>query len=142
MSQGTRSHQIAMYIVYESPLQMVSDSPTKYDKNPKSFDFIKEIPTVWDETIPLDGEIGEYIVVARRSGNTWYIGAMNGLKPRAIEVDLSFIGEGKRILKAHADGVNSFKQAKDFRTINESVQTDQKLKIEMTKGGGYAAIIK
>ena len=66
MSQGTRSHQLAMYVVYESPLQMISDSPTKYDKNLRSFEFIKSIPTTWDETVPLEGEVGEYIALARR----------------------------------------------------------------------------
>ncbi|WP_159519564.1 glycoside hydrolase family 97 protein [Sunxiuqinia indica] len=142
MSHGTRSHQVAMYVVYESPLQMVSDSPTKYDENPVSFNFIKEIPTVWDETIPLAGEIGKYIVVARRAGDTWYIGAMNGAEPRELQIDLSFLEGGEKQLRAHADGVNSFKQAKDFRIISEKIQAGQKLKIEMSKGGGYTAIIK
>ena len=142
MSQGTRSHQIAMYIVYESPLQMVSDSPTKYDENLGSFNFIKEIPTVWDETIAIEGKIGEYLVLARRYKDTWYIGAMNGAEPREVEIDLSFIGEGDKVLKAHADGVNAFKQAKDYQIIEKKISTGQKIIINMTKGGGYAAIIK
>lgn len=141
MSQGTRSHQLAMYVVYESSLQMVSDSPAKYDENMASFEFIKSTPAVWDETVPLAGKIGEYIVVARRSGDTWYIGAMNGDTPRTIEVDLSFLGQGVKRIKAHIDGVNASHQAKDFRVV-ESAVTNHKLKIDMVRGGGYMGIIK
>ncbi|MDR0507785.1 MAG: glycoside hydrolase family 97 catalytic domain-containing protein [Dysgonamonadaceae bacterium] len=139
MSQGTRSHQVAMYIVYESPLQMLSDSPSKYDANPESFEFIKQIPTVWDETVPLAGEIGKYIVVARRSGNTWYIGAMNGETSREVEVDLSFLGDGKKRVKSHIDGINADYQAKDY-AIGE-ISVSRKLKIKMARGGGYAGIV-
>lgn len=142
MSHGTRSHQVAMYVVYESALQMISDSPTKYDDNQESFNFIKEIPTVWDETIPLAGKIGEYIVIARRAGDIWFVGAMNGEEPVELEIDLSFLGSGQRQLTAHADGINAFKQAKDFRIISEKIEAGQKLKIEMSKGGGYTAIIE
>lgn len=141
MSQGTRSHQLAMYVVYESPLQMVSDSPTKYDENMTSFEFIKNTPAVWDETIPLAGEIGEFIVVARRSGNTWYIGAMNGDTPRSVEIDLSFLGQGVKKIKAHIDGVNASQQSKDFNVVESSI-TDRKLKIDMARGGGYIGIIR
>lgn len=141
MSQGTRSHQLAMYVVYESPLQMVSDSPSKYDENQASFEFIKNTPAVWDETVPLAGEIGEFIVVARRSGNTWYIGAMNGDTPRSVEVDLSFLGQGGKKIKAHIDGVNASQQAKDFKVVESSV-TNNKLKIDMVRGGGYVGIIR
>jgi alpha-glucosidase len=139
MSQGTRSHQVAMYIVYESPLQMLSDSPSKYDENPESFEFIKQIPTIWDEIIPLAGKIGEYIVIARRSGNTWYIGAMNGETPREVEIDLSFLDENYKWIKAHADGVNATHQAKDYVVLETSVS--RKLIIRMARGGGYAASI-
>lgn len=141
MSQGTRSHQLAMYVVYESPLQMISDSPSKYDENQASFEFIKNTPAVWDETVPLAGEIGEFIVIARRSGNTWYIGAMNGDTPRSVEVDLSFLGEGSKKIKAHIDGVNASQQAKDFKVVESSI-TNHKLKIDMVRGGGYIGIIK
>lgn len=139
MSQGTRSHQLAMYVVYESPLQMVSDSPTKYDENLESFDFIKRIPAVWDETVPLAGEIGEYVAVARRSGDTWFVGVMNGDNPREIELDLSFMGVGNKKVIAHTDGINSHHQAKDYRTIESAV--NDKLKVSMVRGGGYVAII-
>ncbi len=139
MSQGTRSHQVAMYIVYESPLQILSDSPSKYDENQESFDFIKQIPTIWDETVPLAGETGEYIVIARRSGDTWYIGALNGKTPRDVEIDLSFIGENHKWIKIHIDGINANRQAKDYAIEKKLI--NRKLKISMAQGGGFAGIV-
>lgn len=140
MSQGTRSHQVAMYTIYESPLQMVSDSPNKYDENMESFEFIKQTPTVWDEIVPLEGRIGEYIVLARRSGDKWFIAGMNGNSPREIEIDLSFIGNKDIHVKTHIDGLNSFKQAKDYRVVDYKIKKGQKLKIKMSRGGGFSAI--
>lgn len=141
MSQGTRSHQVALYVVYESPLQAMADSPVHYDANPESRDFIKSIPVVWDETVPLCGRLGEYVAVARRNGDTWYVGALNGTDaPLHLELDLSFMGSGSKKIFSHSDGVNAGTQAKDFRT--DSVVTDSPmLAIDMARGGGYAAII-
>ena len=141
MSQGTRSHQLAMYVVYESPLQMISDSPTKYDENLQSFEFIKQIPTVWDETIPLKGEVGEYIAIARRYQKTWYIGVLNGVTPRTIEIDLSFIGKSRKTIKAHYDGMNAELQAKDVQIKQYTISDSEKLSIRMSRGGGYIGII-
>ena len=141
MSQGTRSHQLAMYVVYESPLQMISDSPTKYDENIQSFEFIKNTPTTWDETVPLGGEVGEYIAIARRHNNTWYIGVINGATPRHIEIDLSFIGNRPKKIKAHMDGINAVHQAKDSQVKDQIIENDKKLLIDMSRGGGYIGII-
>lgn len=141
MSQGTRSHQLAMYVVYESPLQMVSDSPSKYDENPESFEFIKATPTVWDETIGLCGEPGEYVAMARRSGDKWFVGVMNGSEPRYIEIPLGFLGDGDWTVSYHADGVNAASQAKDFSVGTSDVCKDDVLKVDMARGGGYMAII-
>jgi alpha-glucosidase len=142
MSQGTRSHQVAMYIVYESPMQMLSDSPTKYEENAQSFEFIKRIPTTWDETIPLEGKIGEYLVVARRSGKTWYLGGLNGNEPRELKVKLPTVMNDHKSMIIHADGKNAFKEGKDFRLYNETAGNDGALTIKMEKGGGFAAIIE
>ena len=141
MSQGTRSHQLAMYVVYESPLQMVSDSPSKYDENPESFEFIKATPTVWDETIGLCGEPGEYVAMARRSGDKWFVGVMNGSEPHSIEIPLGFLGDGDWTVSYHADGVNAASQAKDFSVGTSDVCKDDVLKVDMARGGGYMAII-
>ena len=99
MSLGTRCHQLAMYVVYESPLQMLADSPTNYMREPETMEFLRPIPTVWDETRVLDGRIGDYVVVARRKGQDWFVGAMNDWTPRELEIDLaSFLpaGDGTR----------------------------------------------
>lgn len=141
MSQGTRSHQVAMYVIYDSPLQTLADSPVLYDQNPESRDFIKQIPTVWDETVPLGGRLGEYVALARRSGDKWYIGVMNGTdKPLHLELDLSFAGDGKKTISCHADGPNAARQAKDA-IVATSASDNDTLSIDMARGGGYAAII-
>lgn len=141
MSQGTRSHQAAMYVLFESPLQTMADSPLHYDQNPASRDFIKMMPTSWDETVPLTGRLGEYVAVARRKGDKWYIGAMNGTdKPLHLDLDLSFLGDGELIITEHADGVNAARQAKDAKVTTKPLE-GRTIGIDMARGGGYAAII-
>jgi alpha-glucosidase len=131
-----------MYIVYESPMQMLSDSPTKYEENKESFEFINRIPTTWDETIPLDGKIGEYLVVARRSGKTWYVGGLNGNEPRELKVKLPTAMNDHKSMIIHADGNNAFKEGKDFRLYEDTADNDRTLTVKMARGGGFAAIIK
>ena len=94
MTQGTRCHQVAMYVVYEAPLQMMCESPSTYYKEQETVDFIAQVPTVWDETKVLKAAVGEYIVVARKKGEKWYIGAMTDWSPREFEIDFSFLGQG------------------------------------------------
>lgn len=141
MSQGTRSHQVAMYVMYDSPMQMVSESTTLLDQNPVSRDFIMDIPTVWDETVPLESKFGRYAAVARRYGDKWYVAAMNGTdEPVEITVNLDFIPASYTKIRYHADGVNSDRQAKDFTSRTGNFHPGQ-LTIKMARGGGYAAII-
>lgn len=94
MSQGTRARQLAEYVVFESPINMLADSPTNYMKEPESTRFIAAVPEVWDNTIALSGKIGEHIAIARKKGDEWYVGAMTNWNPREMELDLSFLGEG------------------------------------------------
>ena len=94
MSQGTRCHQLAMYVVYESPLQMLADSPTNYRREPDCLAFLSKVPTVWDETRVLDAKVADYVLVARRSGKDWYVGAMTDATERTLTLDLSFLGQG------------------------------------------------
>ena len=143
MSMGTRCHQIAMYIVYESPLQMVSDSPSKYDENPESLDFISKIPTVWDETVPLMGKIGEVAGVARRSGQNWFIGVMNGNDaPICVEIPLDFLGDGRYGMTLFSDGANAGLNAKDHRITGSAVSASDVLKLELARNGGAAAMLE
>ena len=142
MSQGTRCHQLAMYVVYESPLQMLADCPTHYYEQPEAMEFLSQVPTVWDETKVLDAKVGEYVILARRNGDTWYIGGMTNWDERDITLDLSFLNEGKHNLTLWQDGINADKYAEDFDKTEESVSSSDTLKIHLAPGGGFAGIIK
>jgi len=139
MSQGTRAHQMAMYIVYESPLQMLCDSPSNYSREPEMMDFLSKVPTVWDETKVLDGKIGDQVIVARRSGGEWYIGAMTDWTPRTLAVDLGFLEKGEYRAEIIADGVNAARAANDYKKESRTVSAAEKLEIELAPGGGWAA---
>jgi alpha-glucosidase len=138
MSQGTRCHQLAMYIVYESPLQMLSDAPSNYRREPESLAFLSKVPSVWDETRVLDAKIGEYILVARRRGQDWYIGAMTGWTPRDLEVDLSFLG-GRFAADVYRDGPNADRVGVDYVHEQRELSGKDPLKIHLAPGGGFAA---
>jgi len=141
MSQGTRSHQLAMYIVYEAPLQMLSDNPTAYMKEQESTDFIAKIPTVFDETVALDGKVGEYVAIARKKGDTWYVGAMSNWDPRDITIDLSFLGTGNFEAEVFKDGINADRDATDYKKEIIKVAPHDKLTAHLSNGGGWAARI-
>jgi alpha-glucosidase len=141
MSLGTRCHQLAMYVVYESPLQMLADSPSNYLREPRIMEFLGPVPSVWDETRVLDGQIAEHVVVARRSGRDWYVGAMTNWTPREIEIDLSFLPDGKYSMEAYQDGVNADRNGSDYRQVKTSVDKTTKLKLTLAPGGGWAARI-
>lgn len=140
MSLGTRCHQLAMYIVYESPLQMLADSPSNYLKEPESLQFIAPIPAVWDTTIALNGKIGDYIAVARRAANgNWYLGAMTDWTARSLTLDFSFLSAGNYQLEIFQDGVNADRNAMDYKKVTRPLRAGEKLTIEMAPGGGWAA---
>ena len=139
MSQGTRCHQLAMYVVYESPLQMLSDSPSAYLREPEIMDFLAKVPTVWDETIGLGAKVGDYVVVARKSGDEWYVGAMTDWTPRELEIDFGFLGAGEYQAEVYADGVNAARYASDYTKSSLAVKAGDRLKIKLAPGGGWAA---
>lgn len=142
MSFGTRAHQLAMYVVYEAPLQMLADSPGAYRNNPESLRFISAIPTVFDETRVLAGEVGEYIAVARRKGDTWYVGALTSLTPRDLKIPLSFLASGVTYnAVTMSDGVNVNRNGADCRREERRVTSCSELDAAMASGGGFAAII-
>lgn len=136
MSQGTRCHQLALYIVLESPLNMLCDSPTHYDREPDYTRFVAAIPTVWDETRVLQGEVGEYIVTARRKGSTWYIGGITNWTGRDLQVDLSTLGISSFDATLYADGVNAHRKGSDYRlsTLHSPLST---LQVHLAPGGGF-----
>lgn len=137
MSQGTRCRQLAEYIVFESPLNMLCDSPSNYEKETECTEFIASVPTVWDETIALNGEVGKFVTIARRKGNTWYIGSMTDWDTRNMELDLSFLGEGSFKGEVFKDGINANRTARDYKKEIIDIPTNKKLPISMAQGGGY-----
>lgn len=142
MSQGTRCHNMAMYVLYESPIQMVADSPTKYNENPEWFDFLESVPSVWDETVPIYGKIGETLALARRSGDRWLVGCMSGVdKPTLQELKLDFLDEGEWEMLYYRDGVNAWKNAKDYAKGTCIVNRNSVMKVDIARNGGFVAII-
>ena len=141
MSLGTRCHQLAMYVVFESPLQMLADSPSNYLREPEAMEFLAAVPSVWDETKVLDGKIGQHVAVARRNGADWYVGAMTNWTPRDLEIDFSFLPEGNFQMDAYQDGVNADRFASDYKLVKTQVNNKTKLKIHLAPGGGWAARI-
>lgn len=139
MSQGTRCHQLALYAVLDSPLNMLCDSPTNYLREAECTEFIAAIPTVWDETRILGGRMGEYIVTTRRSGDTWYVGAITDWTPRDVEVDLAPLGIGGTVeATIFRDGANADRKASDYKRETIRIDTAEPLKIHLAPGGGFA----
>ncbi|SEM38991.1 alpha-glucosidase [Chitinophaga rupis] len=142
MSQGTRCHQAAMYVVYDAPLQMLCDNPSNYLKDPEYTQFIAQVPTTWDTTIALQGKAGEYVAIARKKGDTWYIGAMTNWDARKLDLNLSFLGSGSYQLEAVQDGINADEHAADYRFHKQTVTSADKLTVQMSKGGGWLGKLK
>ena len=142
MSMGTRCHHMAMYVVYESPLQMLSDSPSKYDMSPEWLPYLESVPTVWDETIPIFGTIGRNIAVARRSGDTYFVGVMSAGDPDSVELDLSFLPDGEWKLIMYVDGANAHKNAVDYKKKEMTVNNKTVIPVSLAPNGGCTAILE
>ena len=139
MSPGTRCRQLAEYVIFDAPLTMLCDSPSNYLQEPECLKYIAEIPTVWDETLVLGGEIGEFVTMARRSGDNWYIGSMTDWTPRDITVELGFLPAGDYKVEIFKDGANAHRAARDFAKEEISVRPGDRIKVHMAPGGGWAA---
>jgi alpha-glucosidase len=142
MSQGTRCSQLAMYVVFEAPLQMLSDNPTTYMKEQECTDFITSVPTTFDETVPLDGKVGEYVALARKKGDVWYVGAITNWDARNVTLDFPFLGEGTYQATVFKDGVNADRDATDYKKEVVKISSADKLTIQLSPGGGWAARIE
>lgn len=143
-SIGTRAYQMALFVLFESGIQMLADNPTLYYNNRECTEFITQVPVTWDETISLKAEAGEYVVVAKRKGDKWYIGgiANSKEKERTVEIDFSFLNEGKAYkMISFEDGINAQRQAMDYRRKESDVKKGDKLSIKMVKNGGWTAVI-
>ena len=138
---GTRCHHLAMYVVYENPLPMVADSPSRYEDQP-GFDFIRDVPTTWDETRFLTGDAGEYIVLARRKDNVWYIGGMTNWMQREIEVPMTFLNSAKWEASLYVDGSLDESRPNAIRRHKKRVDAETHLKIALAPGGGFVAVVR
>jgi alpha-glucosidase len=139
MSMGTRCHQLAMYVVYESPLQMLADSPSHYLRETECLEFLSRVPCVWDETHVLDARVADYTLIARKSGEEWYIGAMTDGTARELEVDLKFLSDGEFEAVIFTDGPNAHRYGSDYKRETMTVSNQDKLAVKLAPGGGWAA---
>ena len=142
MSQGTRCQQLAMYVVFEAPLQMLSDNPTIYMREQECTNFITSVPVTFDETVPLDGKVGEYLALARKKGAIWYVGAMTDWDARDLSLDFSFLGAGDFQAVIFKDGINADRDGTDYKKEVIKISSDTKLNIHLAPGGGWAGKIE
>ncbi|MFC0876230.1 glycoside hydrolase family 97 catalytic domain-containing protein [Saccharicrinis sp. FJH2] len=143
MSQGTRCHQAAMYVIYEAPLQMLADCPSNYLRDSEYTGFIAEFPTTWDDIKVLEANVGDYVVLVRRHGDKWYIGGMTDWTEREFELSLDFLPDGKTYkLTMVSDGVNANRMAEDYKLSESKVVKGTNLHVKMAKGGGFAGILE
>jgi alpha-glucosidase len=139
MSQGTRCHQLAMYAIFESPLQMLTDNPTHYYREPECLEFLSKVPSVWDETVVLDAKVADYVAVARKHGNEWYVGAMTDWTPRELTLDFSFLEAGKTFTAViYQDGINADRNANDYKRVSRTIAKGDKITVKLAPGGGWA----
>ena len=143
MTMGTRCHQLAHYIVHESPLTMLADNPTIYEKESECTAFIASLPNTYDEMKVLAGKMGEYIIVARRQGSNWYVAGETNWDSRDVEINASFLPAGTYEMTAFTDGINADKNATDYKVWKERFSLpysiNQTVTVHMASGGGFAA---
>lgn len=143
MGSGTRAYQMALFVVFESGLQMLADNPVYYYRERPCTEFITGVPVTWDETRVLDAKVGQYVVIARRSGDKWFVGAITNNEGRSIELDLSFLPDGKNLrLTCFEDGINADRQAMDYKKKEMDVNRSTKLTLKLVRNGGWAGVIQ
>ena len=141
-AMGTRCFQMALYVVLESGVQMLADNPTRYYQNEDCARYIASVPTTWDETRALEAKAGEYVVVAKRKGNKWFVGGITNATPRDFQLKLDFLGAGNHRLTAFKDGVNAGYQAMHYNKLEQNVTNQSTIDVHMEKNGGWAAVIE
>ncbi|MFZ5939224.1 MAG: glycoside hydrolase family 97 protein [Bacteroidota bacterium] len=139
MSKGTRVNQMAQYLVFDVSLQMLADNPTIYMKEHECTSFIAALPTTFDELLPLDGQVAEYVALAKKKGDTWYVAAMTNWTGRELTLDFSFLGDGVYRAEIFSDGVNANRDATDYRREVHEISRGEKITIRMMNGGGWVA---
>lgn len=138
MTQGTRCHQLALFVIYESPFQVMSDYPDNY-RGSAGIEFLRHVPATWDETHVLQTAVGDYTFFARRNGDEWYIGGINDWAPREFDIPLDFIGDGDYVAEIYADGPDAgTTNAEDVAMATARVNSGTTLHVVFAPGGGYA----
>jgi alpha-glucosidase len=137
MSMGTRCHQAAMFVVYESPVQFFSGNPSQGLLEPAFMELVGSIPTTWDTTIVVDGKVGDYIITARKKDEDWFVGAMTDWSAREFLLDLSFLGNGNYEAMICEDGLNADRYASDYSLHSKIVTRETALALKLAPGGGY-----
>lgn len=141
MSYGTRCHQLAMYVLFESGFQGLAESPSSYELELETLEFISQIPNQWDTTIVLAAKLGNYLVEAKKSNNDWYISGLNDWTTREVSVDFSFLPKGSFEMTIIKDGINASKNATDYRKEILPINNKKVTKVVMASGGGFCAKI-
>jgi alpha-glucosidase len=136
-SQGTRCHQLAMFVVYDNPLQIFSGNPSQATREGSFMHLLGSIPTIWDETIIPDARVGDYIITARKHGNDWFVAGMTDWSPREMDLPLFFLEDGNYNATLCTDGVNADNYAADYLITSRVLNMNDTLKIKMAPGGGF-----
>lgn len=141
MSMGTRAHQTALYVLFESPLQMLADNPSNYQQDEKYTRYLAQFPSVWDDTKVLYADAGKAVIMARKHGNKWYIGGITNWNAFSKDIQLDFLGTGKFTVELLEDGINANKMAEDYKIVQKQADASTVLPIKMAQGGGFTAIL-
>lgn len=142
MSQGTRCRQLALYMIFDSPLTMLCDAPSNYRKEQECTDFIAKVPTAWDETVVIDGRIGVYVVVARRKGDKWYIGGITNREARDVSFDMIYAKNKKATATLFKDGANAERKGSDYKKETLAIEKGSRFTVHLASGGGFAMVIE
>ena len=142
MGSGTRAYQMALYVVFESGVQMLADSPTRYLEAQECTEFIASVPTTWDETRVLSARAGDHLVVAKRKDNKWFIGAITGESPQDLTIKTDFLKGGQHKMTFFKDGVNANRQALDYKKGSQMVDGNSEVNLHLVRNGGWCAVIE
>ena len=136
---GTRCHQLALFPLFEAPVQMLCDSPTQYRTEPECTAFLTKVPTVWDETVGVAGEIGKYAAIARRKDDRWWLGAITNWDPREVVLPTDFLGSGEWKVEVFEDASDADVNAEHYIRRTFTVKAGDPIKVKFAPGGGFAA---
>lgn len=140
MGQGTRAHSMALAVITESPMQMLSDAPSEYYREQECSRFLTKIPVEWDQIVPITGEIGDYVALARRHGSEWFVAAITDWTPRDLVLDFSFLPENKEFtVELFRDGINADIRANDYKKETRKVKKGDRVTVSLASGGGWVA---